>query len=124
MTLKCKIFPVTFDLIEHNQKKSHPASTNETQRPFSPQSVHFEISLSIRGFLAPSLRREVAQTRKMAAQTKYKRLTLFSAQSDHFEFLFLQQATDHDNLFVLHKISNRLVYNMMIFDEFGILFQF
>ncbi len=83
MTLKCGIFPVTFDLIEHNRKKSHPASTNEAQRPFSLRSGYFEISLNIRGFLATSLRMKVAQTRKMAAQMKYKQLTLFSARSDH-----------------------------------------
>ncbi len=99
MTLKCEIFPITFDLIEHNLKKSHPVSTNEAQRPFSPRSYHFEISLNIRGFSAPSLRRRVAQMRKMVAQMKHKRLTLFSAQSDHFEFSFHQQPTDLENLF-------------------------
>ncbi len=81
------------------EKKSHPASTNEAQRPFTPQSDNFEISLNIGGFSAPSLRSGVAQMRKMAAQTKHKRLTLFSARSDHFEFSFLQQSTDLENLF-------------------------
>ncbi len=31
---------------------------------------------------------------------KHKRLTLFSARSDHFEFSFLQQHTDLENLFL------------------------